>query len=251
MSRRGPLQLEIVGSGNAFAPERCWSGFLLNGRYAFDAPPTLLPRLKKLHADLAAIDTVLLSHFHADHFFGLPFLLLEYSYLTQRQTDLTIIGPPGVEEKIEALLDFGYPGMRGRPQRYRRRYIEVRDGAKGEVNDLCYRAVQVKHGEDAGLQSFGYQVTVGERRLGYTGDTTWCEGLMELAADVEVLVSDCSYPHGRRLPEHLSFDEIVDLRSQIDPATSLVLTHLGGPQTKGTLPRTIVAQDLASISFPA
>src|SRR5690242_575806 len=125
MARTGPLDLVFLGSGNAFAPERCWSGFVLNGRCLFDAPPTALLNLKKLGADLAAIDVVLLSHFHGDHFFGLPFLLLEYSYLTKRRTDLTIIGPPGVEEKVEALLGIGYPGMRERDDGYRTRYVEV------------------------------------------------------------------------------------------------------------------------------
>lgn len=199
---------------------------------------------------MAAIDTIFLSHFHADHFFGLPFLMLEYSYFAKRHSDLTIIGPPGVEEKVEGLLEYGYPGMSQHEAGYRRRYVEVSDGATGAVNEIRYRAVKMKHAEDAGLQCFGYQVETGGRRLSYTGDTEWCDGLLTLAQETEVLVTDCSYPSGRRRPEHLSLDEIGDLRNQIDPATSLILTHLGGPYTNQGLERTHVAQDLATLSFP-
>lgn len=249
MTQRTPLDLTFIGSGNAFAPERCWSGFLLNGRYAFDAPPTLLVNLKKLGVDLAAIDTVLLSHFHADHFFGLPFLLLEYAYLTKRTSDLTIVGPPGVEQKVEGLLDFGYPGLRGRDLGYHRHYIELRPDTESEVNGLRFRPMRVKHGEGK-LECFGFQTWLGDRRLAYTGDTAWFDGLVTLAADMEVFVTDCTYAKGHNLPEHLSFDEVRDLRGRIDPATAMILTHLGGHQTNHGLERVYVARDFASFSLP-
>ena len=248
MGTRGPLDLAFVGSGNAFAPQRCWSGFFLNGRYAFDAPPTALMNLKKLGADLAAIDVILLSHFHADHYFGIPFLLLEYAYRTRRRTDLTIVGPPGVEENVEKLVELGYRGLAQHDFDFRRRYVEITDGATGEVNGLAYRAVQVKHAEGQ-LECFGYQVTTGGRTLGYTGDTSWCDGLLTLAQGVEVLVADCTYPSGRDQPEHLSFEEIRDLRQQIDPNTTMILTHLDTQQDNGGLSRVHVAQDLSTFSL--
>jgi len=92
------LELTFLGSGNAFAsaPERYWSSFLANGRYLFDAPPTLLPHLKRLGMAPTNIEVVFISHFHGDHFMGLPFLFLEHVYLTERRDDLFIVGPPGV-----------------------------------------------------------------------------------------------------------------------------------------------------------
>ena len=78
MGTRAPLDLSFIGSGNAFADSRCWSGFLANGRALFDAPPSALYGLKRARAAVDRIDVVLLSHFHGDHYFGLPFLLLEY-----------------------------------------------------------------------------------------------------------------------------------------------------------------------------
>jgi ribonuclease BN (tRNA processing enzyme) len=71
---RAELELKFLGSGNAFAGDRYWSSFVLNGRYLFDAPPQTLAHLNRLTIPTVDIDAVFISHFHADHFFGLPFL---------------------------------------------------------------------------------------------------------------------------------------------------------------------------------
>jgi ribonuclease BN (tRNA processing enzyme) len=246
---RAQLDVTFLGSGNAFAPGRCWSGFVLNGRYLFDAPPTALLNLKQLGMGPGQLDTVFISHFHSDHFFGIAFLLLEYAWETRRSRDLTIVGPPGIEDRVEALMSIGNPGTLKRDSGYRLRYVEVEDGAEGEINDLAYRAVRVEHAKDL-LQCFGYQVGLGGRRLAYTGDSAWCDGLLTLADGAEVLIADCTYPEGFNRPEHLSFDEIRELRRQIAPRTTILLTHLGGPQSDGGLDRVHVARDLALFSFP-
>ena len=71
------LDLTFIGTGNAFAPTRYWSSFLEGDRCLFDAPPTLLAHLKKLGKDPRDVEVAFISHFHGDHFFGLPFLMLE------------------------------------------------------------------------------------------------------------------------------------------------------------------------------
>jgi ribonuclease BN (tRNA processing enzyme) len=249
MAQPVPLELAFLGTGNAFAPERCWSGFLLNGRYLFDAPPTALLSLKRLSADLADIDTVLLSHFHSDHFYGLPFLLLEYSHRTHRTSDLTIVGPPGVEQRVHELMEIGYPGMLDHEAGFQLRFMELSDGLEAEVNGLDFEAVQVDHGGGR-LECFGLKTSLSGRRLSYTGDTGWCDGLIRLGQDVEVLVTDCTYQSGRRRPDqHLSLEEIGELRAQLDPRTSVILTHLGGPTTPASLERTFVANDLQRYMF--
>jgi len=249
MGARSSLDLTFLGTGNAFAPGRCWSGFVLNGRYLFDAPPTALLNLNQLNIDPGDLDTIFISHFHSDHFFGIAFLLLQYAWETRRERDLTILGPPGVEARVDALMSIGNPGTLKRDSGYRLRYVEVQDGATGEVNGLEYRAVQVEHARGL-LECFGYQAGLGGRRLAYTGDSAWCDGLVSLADGAEVLISDCTYPDGFNRPEHLSFDEIRELRRRIEPSTSIILTHLSGSQGNGGLGRVHVARDLAMFSFP-
>src|SRR3989304_1736830 len=168
------MELTFLGSGNAFASGgRYWSSFLANGRYLFDAPPTLLPHLKRIGAPLTDIEVVFLSHFHGDHFVGLPFLFLEYVYLTERRDDLFIVGPPGVERKIEEFADQVYPEGPRAPGS-RRRYVEARSGADQFVNEVSFRAFAMNHVRGS-LDCFGYRVHLGDHTVAYTGDTMFCE----------------------------------------------------------------------------
>ena len=124
------LELTFLGSANAFTHGgRYWSGFVANRRFVFEAPPTLLPHLKHLAIPLTDIQAVFISHFHGDHFLGLPFSFLDYLYLTPRHNDLPIVGPPGIEAKVEDLADMAFPGLSSADAGYRRVYWKRSPGA--------------------------------------------------------------------------------------------------------------------------
>ncbi len=248
MSDRGALDLAFMGTGNAFAPQRCWSGFVLNERHLFDAPPTALYSLKQMGVPLAAVQTVFVSHFHADHFFGLPFLLLEYAYMTKRSEDLTIVGPPGIEQRLNQLVEIGYPSLSKDDHGYRLRYIEVEDGAETEVNGVRCEAVEVEHGGEA-MRAFGFRVAAGGRSLAYTGDTSYCDQLVRLARGADVLVTDCTYATGHNNPEHMSFDEVRELQQRIGGETEILLTHMGQPPSDLGCRRITAAADQARYRF--
>ena len=66
---------------------------------------------------LVQVDEIYLTHFHADHFLGLPGLLKTYD-LGDRQAPLTIYGPPGpdgtVRDPAAHLRPHGLPAGAGR-----------------------------------------------------------------------------------------------------------------------------------------
>src|SRR5262249_10912851 len=51
---------------------------------------------------LVQVDDIYITHFHADHYLGLPGLLKTYDLL-ERQVPLRIVGPAGLIELFEAL----------------------------------------------------------------------------------------------------------------------------------------------------
>ena len=241
-----PLDLLFLGSGNAFAAGRYWSSFLLNGRYLFDASPIALPHLKRSEVDVAEIEAIFISHFHADHFFGLPFLLLEYAEATARSKDLTIIGPPGIEERLRTITDAGYPHLFTKEKSYEESYRDLRDGLEGDVGELHYQARTVEHVE--GLECFGFRVEIGGRTLAYSGDSVLCDPLVELAEGADVFVVECSC-WGDACGPHLSPQDIRELRRRLGPTPTFILTHLDAGEPDLGIENVLLADDLARFSL--
>jgi ribonuclease BN (tRNA processing enzyme) len=240
-----PLDITFLGSGNAFAAEgRAFSSFLVNGRYLFDCGPTVLQQLRKLRIPTSDIDAVFISHFHADHFYGLPFLMLDAKY-SGRTKDLTIVGPPGVGQASEDLLRIGYPGVTAdHTPSFRRCYVEVRDGCEIEVAGLRLTAATVEHVEEH--ECFAYRAGVDGRTVVYSGDTTLCDGLLRLVPDADVVVLECSCDG---VSVHLSPDGVETVRRHASPGTKLIVTHLDGHSHPENFEGLIVAQDLARFRF--
>lgn len=241
------MEITFLGSGDAFASEgRYWSSFVVDHKYLFDAPPTLLPHLKKLGRPLTEIEVVFLSHHHADHFIGLPFLLLEYMYKTPRTTDFYIVGPPGVEEWMEDFADRCYPNI-SRAAGYKRIYIDADPGTKQNAGSISFQAVPMNHVKDT-MQAMGYRAAINGKTVAYTGDTMFCNEIFELAKGADVLVVDCTYTEGCG-PEHMGLDDMHAIRAGVSPDTTIVLTHLNGEPAVNGLNNVVAAHDLATFHF--
>jgi len=242
------LELSFLGSANAFTPGgRYWSSFVANGRYVFEAPPTLLPHLKRLGLPLTDIRAVFISHFHGDHFLGLPFLFLEYLYLTPRQEDLFIVGPPGIEAKSEGLADLAFPGLSRADAGYRRVYLEAQPDGEQALADARFEALPMRHAGQK-LECFGYKLRLGDKTVAYTGDTEMCDEIFLLAEGADVLVMDCSYCEGEG-PEHVGLEGAMGVRKRVSPRTAIILTHLDN-EPSVAIEGLLVASDFATFRFP-
>lgn len=238
MRDTGDLDLLFLGTGNATSNEgRAHSSFLVNGKYLFDAGPTALQQLKKSQIDPADVRVILISHFHADHFFGLPFLLLDY-WVSNRQEELHIVGPPGIEAQTEELLVLAFPGLPARRQGYRRRYVEIDDGLDGEVAGLAFTAIEVDHVPS--LRCFGYQTKVEGRSLAYSGDSVMCDGLLKVVRGADVLVLDCSNGDD---PVHLPMADLATVMASAPETATTIVSHLDD-SSSAQLANVVVASDL-------
>jgi len=242
------LDLTFIGTGNAFAPTRYWSSFLVNDRYLFDAPPTLLPHLNRLGKDPRDIDVIFISHFHGDHYFGLPFILLEFAECEPRENDLTVVGPPGIAKRVKSMTDLAFSNVFRKDRGYHLDFIEVDDKFTGEVAGVTFTAREVEH--VPGLECFGYRVDIDGKTLAYSGDTIMCPPLIPLADEADVFVVECSC-WGEQCGPHLSPRDILTLQKKISPKTRFILTHIGS----GEAPQAIadagiqIADDLKTISI--
>ncbi len=242
MNEKAPLDLLFLGSGNAFGAQgRAFSSFLLNGRYLFDCGPTVLQQLRKAEVPHTDIEAVFISHFHADHFFGLPFLFLASRY-EGRTGDLTIVGPPGIEERTDGLMSLGYPHLLDDAP-FDVHFVEVDEGFCGQICGLEISAARVDHVEQ--LACFAFRAQPDRRSVVYSGDTTLCGGLLRLTKGADVIVLECSCDG---VPVHLSPEGVAEVASHA-PEAQIILTHLDGLQDNREFPGILVAEDGARYRF--
>lgn len=236
--------LTFLGTGNFLAPGRYWNSFVLDGTILVEPAPTALPHLRRCGISVQALEAIFISHFHPDHTFGWPFLLLELLRHRDRRP-LFVVGPPevrafltemtslsgvaDVQQAVEASLDL--------------RYVEV-DGAWQEAGPVRFRGVEVEHVPH--LRCFGFLFDSAGRTIAYSGDTRPCPGLDELASASDVLVLECNGRH--RWPSHMDVDAVRELRERF-PRGHFVLTHLGEDVAATDFTGVIVPSDFETITL--
>ncbi len=236
-------ELAFLGTGNFLAPPgRYWNSFVLDGTVLVEPSPTALPHLRRCGFAVEDIAVVVISHFHADHCFGWPFFL-EAAAEGRPGRTLHVVGPPGIEEHLEQMMEVGKVRsvLAAARTRLDLRFVEV-DGSWQEAGVLRFRAIEVAHVPY--LRCFGYLFDCPDSVVGYSGDTTPCPGLSELAATAATLVVECN---GRHTPagtptSHMDEESVRDLQAA-HPEVRLVLTHLGEQVDLASMPGVTVPDD--------
>lgn len=217
------VKLTFLGSGDAFARGRYWNSVLISGRLLLDPSPIALPHLRKLNADPGDITHIFISHFHADHYFGLPFLFLELSYGLRRSQPLHLVTPPRGQATVEALMKLAYPELR---LTFPVIYHEIGPSPEWvEIEGLPVRVFSMCHGQTP-VNGYLFRLP-GDFLIGYTGDTSICPEVIALieASDLVILeASDEEAPEA--LEGHLPLRELFALVEQYPQKPLFFLTHL-------------------------
>jgi ribonuclease Z len=220
------LSIVCLGSGAALTDGRQWNSILIGGRILLDLPPTAIPQMHRLGIETTAIDAIFVSHHHADHSFGLPFLLLEYCVRCERSEPLYIVGPPGLEERTRMTCELAWPDMRakGFEPHVPVRYVEIEREGDYRIADVSFTAIPVKH---FGLDALGYRLRLGGKTIAYTGDTGPCDQLRRLLQGADVAIVELTHAVRSDDPGHLDIEEVVGLTADLRARGALVLaTHM-------------------------
>ena len=221
------MRVTFLGTGDAFsAGGRHLAAYLLehpDGALLIDCGPTLLASLNRNGLLAESVDAVLISHFHGDHFAGLPFLFLHYMYIEPRSRSLKIIGPPGVEERVLLIFRAMYKDTAEEPLPFAIDFVEMKPQDQHRVNGVRIGAFYAPHQEDP--PSLGFDISVGDRRIVYSGDCGWTEDLLSHTQGADLFICECSF-FETRYEMHLDYPRIAENACRFG-AKRLVLTHLG------------------------
>src|SRR4029450_4310232 len=139
------------------------------------------------------IDGLFLTHLHSDHVVGIPDLWLSGWFLG-RNKPLPIWGPPGTSSMAERLVQafaFDIHIRQAAPHPLPAKGVEIdaKEVAQGEIyNDGSTRvsAFLVNHGTVK--PAFGYRIDSGGHSVVISGDTKFCQNLIDFAKGADCLI---------------------------------------------------------------
>lgn len=176
---------------------------------------------------LTDVDAIFLTHFHADHWLGLPGMLKSFA-LRDRTAPLTLYGPPGVRELVAKLkfvlgtlpfpftvreleagevVEFGDYEISSFNVRHRGiafGYCILEDDRPGRFDAELATSLGVASGPDFGRLQRGETVggvtpeqVMGPGRYGrkivLSGDTAPCDGLAAAALHADLLIHEATF----------------------------------------------------------
>jgi ribonuclease BN (tRNA processing enzyme) len=196
------VRLTVVGCAGSFpSPDSPASCYLLEAddaegrtwRVVLDLGSGALGPLQR-YTRLDALDAVVLSHLHPDHFMDVCGLYVarRYSPDGPMPAPLPVYGPAGAAARIGQAY--------GADPAELSEVLDVRELADGRpvtVGPMTLTPYRVEHP----VEAYGVRVEAraGPRTevLAYTGDTDACGGLLPLARGADVFLAEASFQEGR------------------------------------------------------
>ena len=245
------MKLTLLGTGGPIPdPARHGSAAVLEiggTRLLFDAGRGVVLQLARAGIPVEEVGPVFVTHHHYDHIGDLADVILT-GWLQGRRSPLRVVGPPGTESIVTALLERVYD----RDIAFRSQGEHAIEWAPVESADATTGLVQggstwrvfaepVVHGHGLDYPEafrrrwvcLGYRVEAEGKVVAFSGDAVACGGLDRLALDADVLVQCCymartelTTPYFARLArETIACADSVGRIARKARVKKLVLTH--------------------------
>jgi ribonuclease BN (tRNA processing enzyme) len=220
------MRLQFVGCGDAFGSggrfNTCFHVIGDGVNFLIDCGASSLPALKRLGIISDNIDLILITHFHGDHFAGLPFLLLDAQF-SRRSRPLAIAGPQGIEQKLPQMMEALFENSSKTKPKFELSVVALKPEETRSFGAVNVTPFAVVHGESGG-PFLGYRIEAEGHVIAYSADTEWTETLIPLARGADLFVAEAYY-HDKVVKNHLSLATLEAHLPEIKPKR-LILTHM-------------------------
>jgi len=220
------MRLQFVGCGDAFGSggrlNTCFHVIGYDVNFLIDCGASSLPALKRLGIARDDIDLILITHFHGDHFAGLPFLLLDAQF-SRRSRPLVIAGPQGIETRLPQVMEALFENSSKTTPKFDLSVVALKPEETRSFGAVNVTPFAVVHGESGG-PFLGYRIETKGRVIAYSADTEWTQTLLPLARGADLFIAE-AYFYDKIVKNHLSLATLETHLPEIKPKR-LILTHM-------------------------
>lgn len=216
------MNIKVLGSGCIYTKYNSAS-YLIDGNVIFDVPNGTCKALLNNNIDPNIIKFVIISHFHGDHYFDMPFLLL--SKVKKGKTGLVIYCDRDGKNKIMDATKLAFPSIVKRlreDESYIYNHKEAFSLKKYNVERLL-----VNHGHMK--PAYGYIFSYDDKKVGFTGDSSLCDNVRLMASFCDYLICDCNFINGN--DKHMGIDNLLEL-SNANKKCIFYATHVNDETRK-------------------
>jgi ribonuclease BN (tRNA processing enzyme) len=209
------MKIKIIGSGSIWS--KCNSAcYLIDDKILVDIPNGICKALLNQGINFRNIANVLITHFHGDHYFDVPFYLLSKLKSDDKKVNF-YLSDEGIN-KIKDVINLAFPNT------YNTIFsvvdIKFITDDKFEIDGYIVQKILVDHGRMK--PAYGYVIEKDGVKIGFTGDSAYCKQIEYMARYCDVLVSDASLIRGNS--KHMGIDNIIYLCKNYD--TKIVTSHM-------------------------
>lgn len=219
------LEVVFLGVGEAFDEALSNTSILIRheggdppASFLLDCGFTAPPSFWSEESDVNRLDGIWISHFHADHGFGIPALLVRF-WEEGRGKELIFLGQKGIESFTRKCLDLAYPGFYERLT-FPLSFIELDPGKRKEILGLSFRAAETAHSQPA----LALRIDVAGKSIYYSGDGKPTPESMALARESELIIHEAFHME-TEIPGHGTITGSIDMAKRCN-AFLLALVHI-------------------------
>jgi ribonuclease BN (tRNA processing enzyme) len=220
------VRVRFLGSGDAFGSggrfQTCIHVTSDEATFLIDCGASTLIAMRRFSVAPNDVQFILISHFHGDHFGGLPFFLLDAQFVSRRTSPLAIAGPPGIEARTREIMEVMFPGSSQTRQAFPIEFVDLEEGRENVVGRVAVTPYRVAHG--SGFIPYGLRVRSAGKVIAYSGDTEWTETLVQVADGADLFICE-SYVFEKKVKSHLDYRTLMSHRARLG-CRRLILTHL-------------------------
>jgi ribonuclease BN (tRNA processing enzyme) len=233
------MKITILGSGTSVPSlERNSSGVLIQEEginSLIDFGYGTLKQLLHLGITYHDIDRIFFTHNHPDHMCDLvPFLFAARHRPSARKKDLEIVAGPGFQEFLDNLMSVFKHWLV--PTEYSLQVTEIDEGSK---KFGCHQVTfkKVRHLEIS--RGYRFENSAG-KSVAVSGDTDYCQGMIELGREADLMILECASNEEEKLPGHLVPSLAGKLAKEAE-CKQLCLTHFYPPCDLDVIRETVSA----------